>query len=114
MSDLLLISPTPTHPTTAGNRARIRTWIELLEQAGVDFHFIFFRSEPGDETAMARRWTEARCSFVDFVPPVRKYPLARRIQARWGARVRSGNVHKVIRRELRAYCVTPALARDWK
>jgi hypothetical protein len=80
MIDLLIISPTPTHPANAGNRARIRALLECFEESGVDFHFAFFRQEDGDEKAMAARWGADRCSFLDFRRPEREYSLGQRLR----------------------------------
>ena len=79
---LLIISPTPTHPTNAGNRARVRKWLELCVEEGVDFHFAFFRHEGGDESAMIQAWGADRCSFLDYEPPRRHYPLLARLRRR--------------------------------
>jgi hypothetical protein len=73
MGKLLLVSPTPTHPTNAGNRSRIRKWLEVCVEEGVDFHLAFFRDEPGDEAAMARCWGEDRCTFLDYLRPRRSF-----------------------------------------
>lgn len=80
MRTLLLVSPAPTHPDNAGNRTRIRALLELYEQLGIDFHFLFFRHEPGDEAAMTERWGKDRCTFLDFVPPKHKHSFPQRLR----------------------------------
>lgn len=82
MRKLLVISPTPTHPTIAGNRARIRKWLEICQKSGVDFHFAFFRHEPGDEAAMIKAWGADRCTFLDYKTPPRRYSIVERIRLR--------------------------------
>jgi polysaccharide biosynthesis protein PslH len=52
---LLLISPVPTDPPTAGNRARICNLIAILEQLGYDVTFAYVPYESADYEAMERR-----------------------------------------------------------
>jgi polysaccharide biosynthesis protein PslH len=61
---VLVISPVPTHPMTAGNRARIHMLLEAMESLGVDFHFIFITWEIGDKDAMQKRWGRHRVTVV--------------------------------------------------
>lgn len=61
MLKVLVVSPTPTHPTTAGNRARILNLCTLLRSAAHDVHFLHVQRERGNDSAMAasfgsRRW----------------------------------------------------------
>lgn len=49
---ILVISPTPTHPTTAGNRVRILAMVDALRELGHQVHLLFIRAEPGDDVAM--------------------------------------------------------------
>jgi glycosyltransferase involved in cell wall biosynthesis len=53
---ILLISPTPTHPPTAGNRTRIDALLSGLKQCGHEVYFCHIQNERGDEAAMKRRW----------------------------------------------------------
>jgi hypothetical protein len=84
MATLLVLSPFPTHPASAGNRARLKTLLELYEENGVDFHIAFFRHERGDEAAMAKRWND-RCTFLDFQKPRNGHTVAQRVQRRLAA-----------------------------
>lgn len=84
MADLLVISQTPTHPTTAGNRRRILTMLEFYEQNGIDFHFAVLRRDLGDEEAMIARWGAERCTFLDFPFFWRKQTLAERARVKIG------------------------------
>ncbi len=56
MARLLIISPTPTHPRDAGNRARIFSLLAALKAAGHQIYFAFVKMETGDEEAMAITW----------------------------------------------------------
>ncbi|KAF0191349.1 MAG: group 1 glycosyl transferase [Gammaproteobacteria bacterium] len=56
MKKILLVSPTPTHPQTAGNRTRIDGLLSGLQQLGHDVYFCHVQSEPGDEEAMRKVW----------------------------------------------------------
>jgi len=49
---ILMISPVPTHPPTAGNRARILTLAQGLIDAGHELHFAWIPTEPGDTRGM--------------------------------------------------------------
>lgn len=82
MSKLLVISSIPTHPTNAGNRARVRKWLELCLETGVDFHFAFFRHEAADESAMAEAWGAERCTFLNYKKPSRSFNLPQRLRIR--------------------------------
>lgn len=55
---ILIVSPTPTHPQTAGNRARIHALIGGIQALGHEAHFLHIRKEPGDDAAMRRCWGE--------------------------------------------------------
>jgi len=58
MAKLIVISPTPTHPQDAGNRARIFSLLTALKAAGHQICFVFVKMETGDETTMAKTWDE--------------------------------------------------------
>jgi hypothetical protein len=55
---ILIISPTPTHPHTAGNRARIGMVISSLKQMGYEVHFLHIENERGDTREMRKAWGE--------------------------------------------------------
>jgi polysaccharide biosynthesis protein PslH len=52
---LLIISPVPTDPQTAGNRARVSNLIAILEHLGHDVTFAYVPYETADYKAMERR-----------------------------------------------------------
>lgn len=49
---VLVISPIPTHPCDAGNRARILSLVESMQNCGHEVHFALIRTTSGDEKAM--------------------------------------------------------------
>jgi glycosyltransferase involved in cell wall biosynthesis len=49
---ILLVSPIPTHPTTAGNRARVLALAQALNGLGHEVDFAWITMESGDEAAM--------------------------------------------------------------
>jgi polysaccharide biosynthesis protein PslH len=65
---ILIISPTPTHPANAGNRARILNMASFLISAGHEVHFLYSRQERADEEAMRKFWGD-RFHMVDYKKP---------------------------------------------
>lgn len=55
---VLIISPTPTHPTRAGNRSRILSNAKLFRSYGYDVHFLLAPQEPYDENELQQFWGE--------------------------------------------------------
>jgi polysaccharide biosynthesis protein PslH len=53
---ILVVSPTPSHPQTAGNRARVSSLITSLIDLGHDVYFCFIQCEKGDEASMRSAW----------------------------------------------------------
>jgi glycosyltransferase involved in cell wall biosynthesis len=53
---VLFISPTPTHPSTAGNRVHIRSLSDFLISKGFNVHFLYLAYENYDEKAMKAFW----------------------------------------------------------
>jgi hypothetical protein len=51
-----MISPTPTHPQDAGNRARIFQLAEQLRSFGCSLYFAYYPMEGGDFEAMKTYW----------------------------------------------------------
>ncbi len=54
--NLLVVSPTPSHPQTAGNRARIFSLLSNIESFGINVHFLHLEQETGDSNAMRAFW----------------------------------------------------------
>jgi polysaccharide biosynthesis protein PslH len=73
---ILIVSPVPTHPTTAGNRARIRQLIAALGQLGHDVHFCHVNFETGDDDAMRDAYGAAFHPWRGYTKPFRKQRLA--------------------------------------
>lgn len=69
MSKILAISPTPSHPQDAGNRARIFCLLNALQSKGQEIHFFFVEAELGDKQKMKEYW--ASCSTVRFRLPLK-------------------------------------------
>jgi len=65
---ILIISPTPTHPTTAGNRIRILAMIDALRGMGHQVHLLFIRTESGDDAAM-RVYHEEQFTSISYNLP---------------------------------------------
>lgn len=76
---ILLISPTPTHPPTAGNRTRIDALLTGLRQLGHDVYFCLIRSERGDEALMKQIWGDR------YIPIPYRRP--RSVITRWRKRI---------------------------
>ncbi len=53
---ILIVSPTPTHPRGAGNRARIETMMQSLIEAGHEVTLLHVEREDGDREAMKAAW----------------------------------------------------------
>lgn len=56
MARILVISPTPTHPPNAGNRARILAMTDFLRAEGHEVHFVHVARDPADPGAMRAHW----------------------------------------------------------
>lgn len=65
---ILIISPTPTHPTNAGNRVRILNMASYLISLGHEVHFLYSRQENADEEAMGKFWGD-RFHPIDYRKP---------------------------------------------
>ena len=69
---VLAISPTPTHPTTAGNRVRFRALLDRLQDLGATVRLVHIAHEPGDSVAMQAHWTSGGATVLPFqFPPPR-------------------------------------------
>jgi len=80
--DVLVISPTPSHPQTAGNRARIFSLLSSIVSLGYNVHFLHVNKEDGDTGAMQNYWGDRFYSF-DYRRPNNQFrQLNRRIRRR--------------------------------
>ena len=74
---VLIISPVPTHPQNAGNRARVFCLASALSAIGCEVHFLFTGHEPGDLGAMKKYWQDR---FYPFAGPYQRAALPSRLQ----------------------------------
>ena len=65
---IIVISPVPTDPVDAGNRARIATLTQELTRAGHDVHFACIPLEAFDEDAMRARFGDDRVHWLPAPP----------------------------------------------
>jgi glycosyltransferase involved in cell wall biosynthesis len=77
---ILVVSPTPTHPQTAGNRARIDGLLVSLKRLGHDVYFCHVRKERGDEAAMRQLWGDRFISLPYAKPGARLARCKRRLR----------------------------------
>jgi glycosyltransferase involved in cell wall biosynthesis len=66
---ILVVSPTPTHPTTAGNRARILSLTDLLRADGHAVHFAYVPFEAASAEAMRAWFGAGRFHALPYRPP---------------------------------------------
>jgi len=64
---ILAISPTPTHPQNAGNRARIFNLLHAIKEMGHEVFFLHVQAEPGDMKAMQEYWQD-RFTSLPYSP----------------------------------------------
>lgn len=74
MQKVLIISPTPTHPTNAGNRAHITELSKLLQKKGFDVFFLYFAYEDFDREKMTSFWGD-HLFIIEKVRLFEKGPL---------------------------------------
>jgi len=86
---ILIVSPTPTHPRGAGNRARIETMLRSLIDAGHEVSFLHVEREEGDREAMTAAWG-ARYLRADYQQPK---TLGSRLRKRWSRFRNTDGVH---------------------
>lgn len=71
---ILIISPTPTHPTNAGNRARILVYTSILMSQGHEVHFLYSDQESCDLDAMRQFWRDRFHYAAYKAPRKHEYP----------------------------------------
>lgn len=79
---ILIISPVPTHPQTAGNRARILNMANSIKQLGHELYFAHIEREPADDEAMIQCWGK------DYFIPL-QYTRPRKLNFRIRKKLRS-------------------------
>jgi polysaccharide biosynthesis protein PslH len=65
---LLMVSPTPTHPVNAGNRARILALVREMRALGHDVHYAVMPTTVGDDAAMAAYFGPERFHRLPWQP----------------------------------------------
>lgn len=66
---VLLISPVPSHPQTAGNRIRIYNLARAIKQLGHDLYFAHIEREIGDTDAMKKCWGNSYHFTIPYSKP---------------------------------------------
>lgn len=74
---ILIISPTPSHPQTAGNRSRILSFAESFRSLGHEVDFVCLGMESGDEQALRAYWGD-RYHSVPYTRPRNRLRALRR------------------------------------
>lgn len=86
---ILVISPIPSHPQNAGNRARIFNMLSILKQQGNTIHFLLDYQERGsdhikrgiDESAMNTTWDHYVCVQNSTDRSILKYAASSPVRA---------------------------------
>ena len=71
----LVISPVPTDPVTAGNRARIATMTELFARWGWEVHFALASMDASVSPLNAARFGTTRFHRLDYTQPMPSWPV---------------------------------------
>jgi glycosyltransferase involved in cell wall biosynthesis len=66
---ILVISPIPSHPQDAGNKARIYNLLLNLREMGHDLYFVHIQQAPGDEVSMQKCWGEKFFYSIPYKKP---------------------------------------------
>jgi glycosyltransferase involved in cell wall biosynthesis len=74
---ILMISPVPSHPQTAGNRARIYNLALAARELGHELYFAHIEREPADTAAMKECWGD---DFYIPIPYTKPNKLSLRVQ----------------------------------
>lgn len=86
---ILVISPVPSHPQCAGNRARIYSLLTTLEMMGHEVHFAHIQETPGDEAAMRVHWGERYHAIPYTAPPTVHKSFPKRLEHRLWRKVKA-------------------------
>jgi hypothetical protein len=69
---MLVVSPVPTDPQNAGNRARVSSLITMLEALGHDVFFAYVPYEPAECEAMEKRLGSRFRALRSEGPPINR------------------------------------------
>ena len=64
MKKLLIVSDTPTHPVSGGNRACILQNVDLLRNMGFDIYFLYVHNYDAPEADIDEATGETDSSFI--------------------------------------------------
>lgn len=71
----LIVSPVPTDPVTAGNRARIATMTDLFARWGWEVHYAYAPMESADLSAHLERFGQGRFHVLQYEQPLPTWPV---------------------------------------
>lgn len=71
----LIVSPVPTDPVNAGNRARIATMTDLFARWGWEVHYAFVPMESADTAAHIERFGQGRFNRLNYKQPLPSWPV---------------------------------------
>ncbi len=66
---ILVVSPTPTHPQTAGNRARIYNLLSSLVKNGYEVHFLYIQHEKTSDLSEMRKCWGNKFHTIEYTKP---------------------------------------------
>ncbi|MDX2240837.1 MAG: glycosyltransferase family 4 protein [Leptolyngbyaceae cyanobacterium bins.302] len=79
---ILVISPIPSHPHNAGNRARVYSLLTALETMGHQVHFAHIQETPGDELTMQMYWGDRYYPIAYTAPLTTRKSFPKRLEQR--------------------------------
>lgn len=88
MKKILVISPVPSHPYNAGNRARVYSILESFKQMGHEVYFMHVQQEEGDNQAMRFYWGD-RFYSISYTKPSTAVKNFTRIDAKIIRRIKA-------------------------
>lgn len=65
---ILIVSPIPTHPPNAGNRARLLSFVDAFRSLGHEVVLLHVQIEPGDPAALMDYWGDRYVSLPYRIP----------------------------------------------
>lgn len=71
--NILIVSPVPSHPSTAGNRARILHLGTSIRDMGHNVFFAHITFEEGDDNAMKQWWGDEAFYTIPYKKPAGRY-----------------------------------------
>jgi hypothetical protein len=91
---VLVASPVPTHPPTAGNRSSMLNYCKFIEEAGYDVYFLFVSegrvAERESIELMKEYWKD---KLLVFYPKYKSYRLKKRFFVSYRNMIKKGSYH---------------------